>query len=214
MMNRKMPRTMSLIILCSFISLIGCQLDTAPYESEAGEESTSGETAGTSTPVAGMSAAGTSSVNGGEVAGETAGEIAGESAGETAGEAAGETAGELPPTPPETCQVQVSVALPSSTPESDVIYLASEQFMPEWVPNDERGLLERDGLQATGVITLPNVTNVVYKFTRGDWSLVEVNSDCTERMNRLFYVRCTDDTPIELNATEVLAWKGRGGQCP
>ncbi len=170
---------------------------------DVGGEAVGGESVGGE--AVGGEAVGGEAVGGEAVGGEAVG---GESVG---GEVIEEDMGVIES--PLTCTVSVNVTLPQSTPSEDVIYLASEQFTPEWVPNDDEGLLERNDNLASGLVTLPNFTNVAYKFTRGDWSTVEVNIDCSEYDNRFIYIQCSGDEILEINA-EVVAWKGSGGQCP
>ena len=138
----------------------------------------------------------------------TAGEmIAGEM---TAGEM---TAGEM--AAPETCEVTVTVNFPAGSPEDLPVFIASGQFTPEWTPDDEdEGALVVSGDSATGVITFPNFTNVAYKYTRGTWETVEVNSDCTDlTADRFFFVRC--DADEELSVSDVVGqWRGIEGGCP
>jgi hypothetical protein len=107
----------------------------------------------------------------------------------------------------------VTVNLPQNTPADNLIYMASELFTPEWTPDDEEGLLEREGNVALGTVNIPNFTNLAFKFTRGAWHLAEVNTDCSERPNRFTYIQCDGTEPMSIEAT-VVAWQGEGGDCP
>ena len=202
--------------------LVSCQLDPSPYEPDAGLMDSAGMMMAGESVTSGTSAGNTAGDVSGTVAGTSAGESAGESAGDVAGEVAGEQAGASAGTmagvsageeaAPERCSVQVSVTLPPSTPSGDTIYMASDVFEPQWLPNDEQGALIREDNLARGVILLPNFTNVAYKFTRGNWETVEVNEDCTERANRFSFIRCAAGEELTIEE-EVTTWKG-AGVCP
>ena len=200
-------------ILCLLITLFvftACQLDTAPYqmdmavEAEAGEDPMAGTLAGTQAGTeAGVTAGAEAGVTAGAEAGTEAGAEAGTEAGAEAGIEAGAEAGNQ--NLPSECTVMVSLTVPAGTPSDDSLYLASEQFTPEWEPNDEQGLLTVEEGEIKGQVIFPNQSNVAYKFTRGEWSKVEVNSDCSERSNRFTYIQCQADEVLNIEA-EVVAW--------
>ena len=83
--------------------------------------------------------------------------------------------------------------------------MASPLPGPRLKPNDEEGLLTLEDGEIKGQVIFPNQSNVAYKFTRGDWSKVEVNADCGERTNRFTYIQCQADEVLNIEA-EVVAW--------
>ena len=77
--------------------------------------------------------------------------------------------------------VTLDVTLPPETPEEDAICVAGN--FQGWDPAATP--LTRDSpTHAHGTITVPEGSTIAFKFTRGDWALVEKAFDCTELANR------------------------------
>ncbi|HEX8682375.1 MAG TPA: alpha/beta hydrolase-fold protein [Ardenticatenaceae bacterium] len=74
----------------------------------------------------------------------------------------------------------VSVTLPNTTPPGDAIYIAGS--FQSWDPGATP--LNRDGLHASGTITVTEGETLEFKFTRGSWETVEKGPICEEIANR------------------------------
>jgi alpha-glucosidase len=83
------------------------------------------------------------------------------------------------PAAPRHVNVDLTVALPSSTPAGD-IYVGTSAFA--WQPNGLK--LTRAGNTATGRLTVLEGTLLKLKATRGSWATVEVNATCGDLANR------------------------------
>ncbi|HEY0069793.1 MAG TPA: alpha/beta hydrolase-fold protein, partial [Chloroflexia bacterium] len=87
--------------------------------------------------------------------------------------------------------VTFDVTLPPDTPPGDAIYVAGN--FQGWDPGATP--LTRDGLHASGVVTVTTDRNIEFKFTRGTWEKGEKAADCSELANRAALV--ITDTTIE-----------------
>src|SRR5262249_39800112 len=92
-----------------------------------------------------------------------------------------------------TIALEVRPAVPAG---SGAVYLASSAL--GWAPG---------GLAVPGRLTVPEGTLVVYKYTRGRWSQVEVGHGCSELPNREL-VATWGMAPV---TDTVVAWRDR---CP
>jgi enterochelin esterase-like enzyme len=88
-------------------------------------------------------------------------------------------------------RVTFTVTLPADTPLGDTIYVAGN--FQGWDPGATP--LTRDGLHATGTVTVTTDRNMEFKFTRGAWEKGEKAADCSELANRTALV--VTDTTIE-----------------
>lgn len=80
-----------------------------------------------------------------------------------------------------TVQVTFEVTLPANTPAGDAIYVAGN--FQNWDPGATP--LTRDAAnRAHGTVTVPQGSELEFKFTRGDWSRGEKAADCSELANR------------------------------
>ena len=59
---------------------------------------------------------------------------------------------------------------------------------------------------ATKTLILPNLSNIEFKFTRGDWNLVERDGNCADSINRVAFIRCNDQGIMEIQSN-VLSWR-------
>ena len=109
---------------------------------------------------------------------------------------------------PRQVQIELTVELPTSTPGTDVVYFASD--LDGWVSN-ARPLTRIGPTLATLNLTVPERQRFTYKFTRGDWSTVEVDSSCAEMANRERVVLGDHNSRQRLVDT-VARW--RGIDCP
>ena len=88
-------------------------------------------------------------------------------------------------------RVTFDVTLPPETPAGDTIYVAGN--FQGWDPGATP--LTRDGLHATGVVTITTDRDLEFKFTRGVWEKGEKAADCSELANRTALI--VTDTTIE-----------------
>ncbi|MMZ60851.1 Amylopullulanase precursor [compost metagenome] len=97
-----------------------------------------------------------------------------------------------------------TVNVPSNTTTSDTVYIAGD--FNSWNPADPAYQLTR---QSDGTYTikldLAAGTAIAYKFTRGSWASVEVNSNGSEISNRTH----TTAGGGETIAATVQRWKDR-----
>ncbi|MDQ3705232.1 MAG: alpha/beta hydrolase-fold protein [Chloroflexota bacterium] len=77
-------------------------------------------------------------------------------------------------------RVTFSVTLPAETPPGDTIYVAGD--FQGWDPGATP--LTRNGLHASGTVTVTTDRNIEFKFTRGVWAKGEKAADCSEMANR------------------------------
>ncbi|MDQ5823599.1 MAG: alpha/beta hydrolase-fold protein [Chloroflexota bacterium] len=77
-------------------------------------------------------------------------------------------------------RVTFSVTLPADTPPGDTIYVAGD--FQGWDPGATP--LTRNGLRASGTVTVTTDRNIEFKFTRGVWEKGEKAADCSEMANR------------------------------
>ncbi|HEX8598775.1 MAG TPA: alpha/beta hydrolase-fold protein [Chloroflexia bacterium] len=77
-------------------------------------------------------------------------------------------------------RVTFSVTLPPETPPGDTIYVAGN--FQGWDPGATP--LTRNGLHASGTVTVTTDRNMEFKFTRGTWEKGEKAADCSELENR------------------------------
>lgn len=95
---------------------------------------------------------------------------------------------------PGPCEVSFEVALPAGTP-AGTIHLAGTFYEAEgrdWQPGDAALALTREGNTARGTVSLQDGDRYEYKYTRGDWEMVEVTGACGEVANRVVRVACLD----------------------
>jgi hypothetical protein len=83
------------------------------------------------------------------------------------------------PATPRQVNVDLTLALPASTPAGDV-FIATSALA--WQPNGIK--LARAGSTATGRLTVLEGTLVKLKATRGAWATVEVTATCSDLANR------------------------------
>lgn len=74
----------------------------------------------------------------------------------------------------------VSITLPATTPPDDTIYIAGN--FQGWDPGTTP--LDRNGLNASGTITVTEGETLAFKFTRGAWERVEKGQQCEEIPDR------------------------------
>jgi alpha-glucosidase len=101
--------------------------------------------------------------------------------------------------------VAFDVAVPASTPAGTAYVASSAQA---WAPNGQ--VLTVSGAKASGTLTVPEGTLVKYKFTRGDWTNVEVTGACAATDNRALVASWGANGTTPVTAT-VAAWKDH---CP
>jgi enterochelin esterase-like enzyme len=96
--------------------------------------------------------------------------------------------------------MNVSVTLPATTQPEDTIYIAGN--FQGWNPSATP--LTRNGLQASGTITVSEGSTIEFKFTRGTWGSVEQTAECGNISNRTAIATAGG----MINAT-VAAWADR-----
>ncbi|MFH1811650.1 MAG: TIM-barrel domain-containing protein [Pseudomonadota bacterium] len=99
------------------------------------------------------------------------------------------------------------VALPTTTPTGDTVYLASD--LGGWVPDAQPMARSGDWAEATTLVT--EGQHLLFKFTRGTWASVETGSACEELSNRDLVV-IGDRDARQVHITKVDLW--RGVDCP
>ena len=118
------------------------------------------------------------------------------------------------PLPPEICSVEFIVHVPSDTPLNDEIYLVGDLYIPAWDPRAPEGLMNRSGSRATLTLDLPRLANIAYKFTRGSFEVEEVSETCEPISDRVSFINCTSSEGLQVIDSEVIKWRGPGGECP
>jgi enterochelin esterase-like enzyme len=96
--------------------------------------------------------------------------------------------------------ITFEVTLPPGTPAADTIFIAGN--FQGWNPSATP--LDRDGLQASGTITVSQGSSLEFKFTRGSWASVEQTAACGNIPNRT----TTANASTSIDAT-VAAWADR-----
>lgn len=77
--------------------------------------------------------------------------------------------------------VTIIVTVPTNTPSSDIVYIASDAA--NWVPNGVR-MSPLSGNRWTATLTLGKGSSLKYKYTRGSWGTAETNQSGIEIPNR------------------------------
>jgi alpha-glucosidase len=114
-------------------------------------------------------------------------------------------AGQLPAARP--VDLEFMVALPPGTP-AGTVYLATSAR--GWTPDGLALMPSADGTSASGRLTVPEGTLVLYKYTRGAWGAVEASGGCADLANRTLLAGWASGGSIARSDT-VAAWRDR---CP